>query len=63
MFSLINHSTLFMHFRYHRRDRDAKNAEKKVLDLQAELADALAKLDDAENKKKHAEAEAAVSIC
>lgn len=45
--------------KYHRRDRDAKNAEKKILDLQAELADALAKLDDAENKKKHAEAEAA----
>lgn len=45
--------------KYHRRDRDAKNAEKKVLDLQAELSDAMSKLEDAENKRKHAESEAA----
>lgn len=45
--------------KFHRRDRDAKNAEKKVLDLQAQLADAQARLDDAENKRKSAEAEAA----
>lgn len=45
--------------KFHRRDRDAKNAEKKVLDLQAQLVDAQSKLDDAENKRKNAEAEAA----
>ncbi|KAK3602508.1 hypothetical protein CHS0354_029318 [Potamilus streckersoni] len=45
--------------KYHRRDRDAKNAEKKALELQAQMADQQAKLDDAENQRKHAEAEAA----
>ena len=33
-----------------------------MLDLQAQLADAQARLDDAENKRKSAEAEAAVSL-
>ena len=49
-------------FRYHKRDRDAKNAEKRVLDFQAQLTDAQAKLEDADNMRKHAEAEAAVSM-
>lgn len=47
--------------RYHRRDRDAKNAEKKNLELQNELGDIQAKLHDAENNRKYSESEAAVS--
>ncbi|KAL3866193.1 hypothetical protein ACJMK2_043515 [Sinanodonta woodiana] len=45
--------------KYHRRDRDAKNAEKKALELQAQMSEQQAKLEDAENQRKHAEAEAA----
>lgn len=42
-----------------RRDRDAKNAEKKNLESQNEVGDLQAKLNDAENNRKYAEAEAA----
>ncbi|XP_053405526.1 prelamin-A/C-like [Mercenaria mercenaria] len=45
--------------KFHRRDRDAKNAEKKNLELQSQLGDLEAKLNDSENNKKYAEAEAA----
>jgi hypothetical protein len=47
--------------RFNRRDRDAKNADKKNLELQTELGDLQAKLNDAENNRKYAEGEAAVS--
>ncbi|KAL4227961.1 intermediate filament [Mactra antiquata] len=45
--------------KYQRRDRDAKNAEKKSLEYQTELGDLKAKLNDAENNRKYAENEAA----
>jgi len=48
-------------FRYHRRDRDAKTAEKKNLELDAENGDLKNRLRDAENAKKRAETDASVS--
>ncbi|XP_060553453.1 prelamin-A/C-like [Ruditapes philippinarum] len=45
--------------KFNRRDRDAKNADKKNLELQTELGDLQAKLNDAENNRKYAEGEAA----
>lgn len=44
--------------KYQRRDRDAKNAEKKNLELQNDLSDLQSRLNDAENHKKYAEGEA-----
>lgn len=49
-------------FRYQRRDRDAKNAEKKSLEYQTEIGDLKAKLNDADNNRQYAEEEAAVSF-
>ncbi|XP_052794876.1 lamin-B1-like [Mya arenaria] len=45
--------------KYLKRERDAKNAEKRNLELEALLGDAKARLQDAENNRKHAEAESA----
>lgn len=45
--------------KFHKRDRDAKLAEKKRLEAQSELGDMEAKLKDAENSRLSAEGEAA----
>ncbi|KAH3834392.1 hypothetical protein DPMN_107716, partial [Dreissena polymorpha] len=44
--------------KYLKRDRDAKAAEKKNLELSNEVGELTAKLNDADNNRKHAEAEA-----
>ena len=57
----VNTLNLAFYFRYHRRDRDATNFEKKLLAAEAQVNDLQARLGDAVSQRKHWETEYNVS--